>query len=500
MGKQEESIKTFKLGAGKYGPIDVVSALTKAASGTTSPQVSYATPAASAEHNTSNSSHSSSFSSSPFVQPATANKRDEFFASSPTSTHEPFEVDESIAQAGSELKNLGPKALEALVGVASKGMVQHGVGNANIDQQIALGYLQVNTGNYAAGVRIFSAMLQQNPKVVAAYLGRGTAYALSGDLESASKDFSAAISVDPKCVDAFKRRGQTRAARGQDAEGLKDFDMAISIQKDHEVYHQRGLIYYKQKNYKRALEDFVNASKFEHSNKMTWNYMGLCYNALGQCSDACESYLKALSLDPSFKEAFCNLGIACKDWGKADKALEYFEKALKVDATYVSSNHVRALTWFGLGRHDKAIEDFSAVLYRDTSHFEARWMRAVAHHDVGLFRKSIQDFDKALELKPDHFCWYQKQLALFYQHKLDTDFSDYSTRSFKDAVPTPELTFLFSQTSISLLIPCSKNFGARELIQANFPRSSKQRRSPSTRMLLMSCKRSPSGLSQRASC
>lgn len=428
MGKKAEAISVFKDGASRYGPIDLVVALERAAAGHVDKQAAHSAPAQSSSP--SQYSKRTAQEPSPFVQPSGIADRDKIFAENghaPEEASELFAADEVLASANADIKSLGPKAIEALVGVASKGMVQHGVGNAGVDQQIALGYLQVNTGNYSSGIRIFSGMLQQNPKVVAAYLGRGTAYALSGDLDSATTDFSAAISIDPKCVDAYKRRGQTRSARGFDSEALKDFDIAIALQKDHEVHHQRGLIYYKQKNFKRALDDFLSASKFDHSNKMTWNHMGLCYNALGQCADAFEAYLKALSLDPAFKEALTNIGIACKDWGKADKALEYFERSLKIDPTYVSANHVRALTWFGLGRHDKAIEDFSSVLYRDTTHFEARWMRAVAQHDLGLFKKSIMDFDKALELKPDHFCWYQKQLALFYQHYLDTPFSEYST-------------------------------------------------------------------------
>jgi len=91
-------------------------------------------------------------------------------------------------------------------------------------------------------------------------------------------------------VDAYKRRGQTRAARGLDQDGLKDLTAAISMAKDHEVYHQRGLIFYKLKNFKRALDDFVNATKYDHTNKVTWNQMGLCYNAMGQCKEVREKF------------------------------------------------------------------------------------------------------------------------------------------------------------------------------------------------------------------
>ncbi len=61
--------------------------------------------------------------------------------------------------------------------------MQHGVGNPDIDKQIALGYLQVNTGNLDNAKKIFDQLIKTNPKMVAAFLGRGTAWALSGKID-----------------------------------------------------------------------------------------------------------------------------------------------------------------------------------------------------------------------------------------------------------------------------------------------------------------------------
>jgi tetratricopeptide (TPR) repeat protein len=67
--------------------------------------------------------------------------------------------------------------------VAAKGLVQHGVGQKEIDEKISLGYLSVNTGNFTKAIEIFNNLLSKNSNIVAAYLGRGTAYALAGDLD-----------------------------------------------------------------------------------------------------------------------------------------------------------------------------------------------------------------------------------------------------------------------------------------------------------------------------
>ena len=51
-------------------------------------------------------------------------------------------------------------------------------------------------------------LLKKDKKLIAAYLGRGTAYALQGNLTAACNDFSQAIEIEPKVSDAWKRRGQ----------------------------------------------------------------------------------------------------------------------------------------------------------------------------------------------------------------------------------------------------------------------------------------------------
>ena len=61
-------------------------------------------------------------------------------------------------------------------------MVQHGSGNIVVDERIAIGYLLVNTGKFANAIETFTKLINdfQNNPPFAAFIGRGTAYALSG--------------------------------------------------------------------------------------------------------------------------------------------------------------------------------------------------------------------------------------------------------------------------------------------------------------------------------
>jgi tetratricopeptide (TPR) repeat protein len=113
--------------------------------------------------------------------------------------------------------------------LAVRQQLSHATGNDLLDGLIAVGYLQVNTGQLDEGIALFKLLVAHEPQLVAAHLGLGSCFAMRGQLEAASDSFSAAVCADGSVADAWKRRGQTRAARGMVALALGDFNRALEL-------------------------------------------------------------------------------------------------------------------------------------------------------------------------------------------------------------------------------------------------------------------------------
>ena len=101
--------------------------------------------------------------------------------------------------------------------------INHGTGIVVVDNLIAYGYLQVNTGKMDQACELFNLLLGYDNKLVAAHLGLGSAQALGGKLDLAIESFSAGIIADPTVWDSWKRRGQTKAAKGMHEAAVQDF-------------------------------------------------------------------------------------------------------------------------------------------------------------------------------------------------------------------------------------------------------------------------------------
>ena len=167
--------------------------------------------------------------------------------------------------------------------VAETGRVQDGSGDPVVDRKLAVGYLQVNSGKANEARNTFQKIMDTvSPVPLAAYLGYGTACAISGDLMESIKKFSMAIKEYSNSADAWKRRGQARAAQGNLSDAIEDLTQSSLLLQDDDTYMQRGLVYYKTNNFNRAIIDFEQVVKMDATCAAAWNQLGLCRTAVGR--------------------------------------------------------------------------------------------------------------------------------------------------------------------------------------------------------------------------
>eukprot|EP00752_Nemacystus_decipiens_P001790 g1729.t1 len=319
--------------------------------------------------------------------------------------------------------DISPVLLEA-----ARAQLCHAVGDPDVDNLIALGYLQVNTGNYRKAVELFRGLLTIRPGLVGAHLGLGSALALLGGMESAVASFSAAIEADPLEPDCWKRRGQTRAALGHAVGALSDLDRAVELfnGRDPDVLHQRGMVYHKLRYFSRAVLDFSEVVKSSVDSKTDWNMIGLCRGQLGEPEAGEEAYRRALAIDPSFKEAWTNLGSLLRDWGKGEKALGAFDSALSLDTAYVHAYHLRGLCRHGMGDHRGAQADFMKGLFYDGQDENCRYMAALCMHARGQVDEATRCYDALLSLKPGHQAWYTRECCVYLWSNMRRPWRDFS--------------------------------------------------------------------------
>ena len=85
------------------------------------------------------------------------------------------------------------------------------------------------SGDYAQAIKLFEALLAQNPTLTDAYLGLGTVQLESGQLKPAERSFSRAARLEPGSFDAQYGHGTVLEALRQYSEAVRAYQRALAI-------------------------------------------------------------------------------------------------------------------------------------------------------------------------------------------------------------------------------------------------------------------------------
>ena len=126
-------------------------------------------------------------------------------------------------------------------------------------------------------------------------------------------------------------------------------DIKAECGKDEEKYYLLGDTYFaaKQPDYKKALENYLQAAHMNPNNTTYLNSIGLALYQLENHKKAIEYFEKALAIDlkiygdehPTVAIRWNNLGGAWDSLGEYKKTLRYYEKALKIFKATLGPNH-----------------------------------------------------------------------------------------------------------------------------------------------------------------
>ena len=89
-----------------------------------------------------------------------------------------------------------------------------------------------------------------------------------------------------------------------------------------------GAVYYQQRNYEIALEEFTEAIQIDSSFALAYNGLGLVHSALGQFDQADTNFRKAIQLEPNNSESHNNYGSFLCSKGRYDESIKEFLAAV----------------------------------------------------------------------------------------------------------------------------------------------------------------------------
>jgi tetratricopeptide (TPR) repeat protein len=115
--------------------------------------------------------------------------------------------------------------------------------------------------------------------------------------------------------------------------------------------HNLGNIYYFQKQYRRALDNFLSEAE-RGNDKRSWHAVAGVYSELGKLDSAEVAISKSISIDNTYAPAWLSRAMYAEQRGDSERALEFASRSFSLDST-------ESKVWPVLARLENQIGDAS---------------------------------------------------------------------------------------------------------------------------------------------
>ena len=281
-----------------------------------------------------------------------------------------------------EVYEIGGQALVDKLGVA--GLIRF----IRICQELNGGpprHLIENREDAEGYIKLYTATLTLNPKVVEDYIKRGNAYSYIGEHDKAIADYSEAIKLKPNYAKAYYKRGNAYRDKVDFDKAIADYTKAIALKPDYaKAYSNRGAAYLNKGGHDKGIQDLNKAIELNPDYAEAYSNRGIAYVITGETNRAIEDYNVAIKLEPNDAEVYRMRGVTYRMKGEPGKAIEDYSFAIKLKSDYAEAYGARGEAWLQLKEWEKAKADLTQAKNMGMD------ITAAFYHDY----ESIADFEQ----------------------------------------------------------------------------------------------------------
>ena len=227
---------------------------------------------------------------------------------------------------------------------------------------IEYGYKLFDEGKYSEAKVNFEKAVKINEKEPSAYFGLALTYQKENNKTSAISYFQKAVDLAPKNEEYKKAFEEFK-----DTLTNSDFESIMKASGGNSETEYATLVasadkYYKNKNYKAALEPYEKALAIKSDNKEILLKVGNIYKNNNDWTKACERYQSAIACDNKYTDAWFNLGLVYANTNRLNDAIECFNKVISLDAEYTYAYYALGLAYEYEHNNTKAIDNYKKYI------------------------------------------------------------------------------------------------------------------------------------------
>ncbi len=179
-------------------------------------------------------------------------------------------------------------------------------------------------------------------------------------------------------------------------------DRALPIKDREKFLNERGVGYFRKKEWDLALADFTESLKINPRDNVLWANRADTYRNKKEYKLALEDSKKSIELNPKNKRNYYVRGLIYYDQNNYEFAIPEFGEAVKLDPKYDEAFYYRARSFFLKKEYKSAIPDFSKSIELDPKYAPTWFYRGLSHERLDNLDQALADYNQAIVLDDGH--------------------------------------------------------------------------------------------------
>ena len=214
---------------------------------------------------------------------------------------------------------------------------------------------------------------------------------------------------------------------------------------DADYYYKKGLEFYDECKYEKALEYFTKALE-QRKDIQTVNNIGKTYIKLGNKAAAMRCFEDAINMDIKNPLTYINLALYyCEAEKDSKKQIHYLKHAIKLDNKNPEAFYQMGNVYFEKGMYETAVDYYRQALTKDDVYFDAYYALGSTLYKLQQYDESYQVFKKSLNIELDDIKVYEYLVKNAIQLRKFDEAKSYAQRVVS-MQPTPDNYIMLAET------------------------------------------------------
>ncbi len=306
---------------------------------------------------------------------------------------------------------------------------------------------------YQQALQAFEEAVKLDGNNAQAYRGMAKTYQKLKDNDKAIGNFRLAVSVKSDYVEAHYELGNMyfNLKKYKDAQAV--FNQVLNLDPNFQdgntrrllkaAYAKQGMAFLYRKNYRKAIEEYENATQLDPTDATNYYNLGLAARQARKYKQAKNAFTTAVELNPKYARAHRQLGDLSRITKKNSRAIRSYNRAIDSDPNCKDKNNINAyrslaLVYNRTKQYSKAVVTLrKAVAVAPTGKDKVKIYTALGHSHAlrKNYKSAVSAYKQALALNSrDSETQYRAAVAYFelkqYQNALNLARRAVSSRKF----------------------------------------------------------------------